>query len=194
MQELPPFLFIRHGETDWNRELRLQGQTDIPLNTVGRSQAARNGRALAPLLADGEWKRVASPLGRTRHTMEIALAEAGREGADYACDDRLKEVSFGAWEGFTIDELSATSADATAAREADKWNFVPPDGESYAMLAGRVRGWLEHLDAPTLVVAHGGVMRVLLHLTTGVPAAQAPTLPTPQDKVLLFADRSVEYY
>ena len=68
--------FVRHGQTDWNAEKRLQGQTDIPINARGRAQARRNGRLLAGYLADpAALDYVASPLGRTRETMEILRAD-----------------------------------------------------------------------------------------------------------------------
>jgi broad specificity phosphatase PhoE len=84
----PPFFMIRHGETDWNREKRYQGQVDIPLNALGREQAAGNGRLLASLGHDwAQWRFYSSPLGRARDTMEILRGEHGsRPGR--LCDRR----------------------------------------------------------------------------------------------------------
>jgi probable phosphoglycerate mutase len=157
----PTIVFIRHGETDWNREERFQGQRDIPLNALGRRQAERNGRAVAGILAAGDWRLIASPLGRTVETMQIALAAAGRAGASFTTDSRLKEASFGDWEGLTLTEITAGQPDFARQRELDKWGFVPPSGESYSMLAERIDGWVRTVDAPTLVVGHGGVLRAL---------------------------------
>ncbi len=186
-----PLIFVRHGETDWNRELRYQGQCDIPLNDLGRRQAARNGRALAGLLAAGEWRLVASPLVRTTETMRIALREAGQGGRTFAEDAALKEVHYGDWEGLTIDEILARYPNESRAREADKWRYAPPGGESYAMLAERVAAWLETMDTPTLMVAHGGVLRALHHLLAGLPGHDAPHLAVPQDRVTLFTNGAV---
>src|ERR1700755_1510010 len=90
-------IFLRHGETDWNVERRLQGQHDIPLNDNGRQQAARAGKrvramesAFPPL---NRLPYIASPLGRTRETMEIARSAMGLEPQAYTTDDRLKELS-----------------------------------------------------------------------------------------------------
>ncbi len=200
---LPPILFIRHGETAWNRVFRLQGQQDIPLNALGRRQAARNGRAVAGLLRTAptsweimvgrriNWDIVASPLERARETMEIALVAAGLAGTSYPTDPLLLEVSYGSWEGMTLTELAAHDPDGHGARERDKWGFVPPAGESYAMLLERVSLWLDTLTGPTFVAAHGGVLRVLLHRLAGIPHFDAPHIDAPQDRAFLFTRRTV---
>jgi broad specificity phosphatase PhoE len=187
----PPIVFIRHGETDWNREARLQGQQDIPLNALGRRQAERNGRAIAGILASRDWRLVASPLDRAVETMQIVLAAAGAAGKSFATDPVLKEASYGRWEGFTLAEVAVRDPEGARQRERDKWGFVPPAGESYAMLADRTAGWLATLDAPTIAVAHGGVLRALLYLLAGLPAHDAPHLATPQDRVVLFKPTAV---
>jgi probable phosphoglycerate mutase len=189
--EKPPLLFIRHGETDWNRAARLQGQQDIPLNALGRRQADRNGRAAAGLLRSGDWRLVASPLGRSVETMRIVLAAAGRRNAQFATDPILMEACYGDWEGMTLPEVAERYPEGARARERDKWAFVPPAGESYCMLSDRLSAWLVALDAPTLLVAHGGTLRILLHRLGGLPAHDAPYLATPQDRVILFTPRAV---
>ena len=160
----PILYFVRHGETDWNRERRLQGQHDIPLNALGRIQASRCGEVLRGLL-DGsaaDYDYVASPLSRARETMELMRAEMGLAPQAYRTDARLMEMSFGRWEGFTFAELQAREAASLAERERNKWDFVLPGGESYAQLELRVRGWYESVARPTVVAAHGGVCRALI--------------------------------
>jgi broad specificity phosphatase PhoE len=186
-----PLVFIRHGETDWNRELRFQGQKDIPLNDHGRRQAARNGRAVAGILASGEWRLFCSPLGRALETMQIVLREAQQPKRPFTTDPVLMEVNYGDWEGRTLIEIGEDFPDQGRARDADKWGYVPPNGESYAMLAARTAGWLRTLDGPTCVVAHGGVLRALMHILGGLPAHDAPHLAVPQDRVILFTHSSV---
>ena len=179
---VPPLIFVRHGETAWNAEGRLQGQRDIPLNDKGRAQARRNGAAIAGALADiAGFDFVASPLGRARESMEIVRTALGLDPSIYRLDDRLMEISFGRWEGFTGDELSVRDPEAVAARDADKWEFVPPGGESYRLLSDRVARWLVALDRPTLVVAHGGVGRVLRARVLGVDPFASLTGFFPQD-------------
>ena len=167
--------FVRHGETDWNRERRLQGQHDIPLNALGRSQASRCGVILRDLLERNgrplaEYDYVSSPLGRARATMELMRTEIELDPDGYRTDARLMEMSFGRWEGFTFAELQTREAAALAERERDKWGFVLPGGESYAQLMVRVRAWYESIEHDTVVTAHGGVCRALMaHLNLARP-------------------------
>jgi probable phosphoglycerate mutase len=186
-----PLVFIRHGETDWNRDLRFQGQRDIPLNDHGRRQAARNGRAVAGILRSGKWRLIASPLGRSVETMQIVLEAAGQGGRGFDTDPILMEVQYGDWEGMTLDEIGVRHAEGAKAREADKWGYAPPNGESYSMLAERIARWLKTHDTPTFMVAHGGVMRALLHLLAGLPGHDVPHLAVPQDRVMLFTQDRV---
>jgi len=163
----PILYFVRHGETDWNRERRLQGQHDIPLNPLGRSQAQRCGVLLRDLLARGgrsitDYDYVSSPLGRARETMELMRGTMALEPSLYRTDARLMEMSFGRWEGFTYAELQVREAAALVERERDKWGFVLPGGESYAQLEARVQVWYDGIRRETVATAHGGVCRVLM--------------------------------
>jgi len=165
----PHFYFVRHGETAWNAERRLQGQLDIPLNELGRYQSAQCGATLRALLAarrrtPAEFTFVSSPLSRARETMEIMRAGLGLLREGYAVDPRLAELSFGRWEGLTYKEVRALDRSVLAVRERDKWNFAPPDGESYAQLLVRVREWHAGVAGDVVVAAHGGVARVLMVL------------------------------
>ncbi len=187
-------IFIRHGETDWNAEERLQGQRDTPMNARGRAQAKRNGEALRAAIPDvAGFDFVASPLARARDTMEILRTALGLAPAEYRIDPRLIEITFGAWEGHTFAELEAAGTSDIRARRADKWGFVPPGGESYAMLAARVDRWLETLDRDTVAVSHGAVGRVLRGRLLGVPDRDVPLLPAPQDQVLVWRDGYAEW-
>ena len=190
-------IHIRHGQTDWNAEARLQGETDIPINALGREQARRNGSRLLYCLtgmkrSHDSFDWVASPMARARETMEIVRTEMGLDPADYRLEERLREIAFGKWRGHTIAELKLVDPDAVAARRRDKWGFLPPGGESYADLKTRIEGWLAELDRDTIVVSHGGVFRVLNHLIAGTPAHEAPALPVPQDRIAVFRDGGVE--
>jgi probable phosphoglycerate mutase len=171
----PTLYFVRHGETDWNRERRLQGQHDIPLNALGRTQSSRCGAILRDLLASAggsasDYEYVSSPLGRARETMELMRGELGLPPHQYRTDARLMEMSFGRWEGFTFAELQARESAGLAARERDKWSFVLPGGESYAQLVVRVGAWYAEICRDTVVSAHGGVCRALIaHLGIAQP-------------------------
>ena len=185
---VPPLVFIRHGETDWNVEARLQGQRDIPLNDFGRVQAeeaADRLRHLVPHYEDLDY--VASPLSRTRETMERLREAAGLYPGFYRVDERLKELSFGAWEGLTWKEVRAREPQAAAGRQRDKWHYVPPGGESYAMLAERVAPAIAELERDAVVVSHGGVARALLALLGHASLGEAPIVDIWQGKILVFS-------
>jgi probable phosphoglycerate mutase len=177
--------FIRHGETDWNREGRLQGQRDIPLNDLGRAQAAEAGRRLMAARPDpGRLPWHVSPLGRTMETAILARTAIGLEPLGFLTDERLKELTFGRWEGHTWHDLKKRERDLARARKADKWNFVPPGGESYALLARRIEPWLAEMPDEAVIVSHGGVARVLLTMMGGVPMAEAPFQDIRQGEIL----------
>jgi probable phosphoglycerate mutase len=179
--------YVRHCETDWNRDQRYQGQQDIPLNATGRSQAVRNGRALAETLGKDAAviDYVASPLLRARETMELMRAELGLPPRGYRTDDRLREIHYGYWEGELWNELPAKDPQGFAAREADKWGWRPTGGESYRDLSERVAGWLREIERDAVVAAHGGVMRVIRGLILKLQPAEIFLLDVPQDKVLM---------
>jgi probable phosphoglycerate mutase len=184
--------FIRHGETDYNREGRLQGQRDIPLNPKGREQASAVGRTLrkiaGPEIDRLEGAFVASPLLRTRHTMELARTAMGLPAGDYALCDDLKELTFGDWEGLTWPEVEARDPAGAAARARDKWDFTPPNGESYAGLARRLVPWVQSIERDLFVASHGGVARALMFLLGGVAPAVAAEANIHQGRALLFAE------
>jgi probable phosphoglycerate mutase len=187
----PLSYFVRHGQTDWNVSERFQGQTDVDINSTGWTQADANGRKLAGILGKAPgFDFVASPLRRTRETMRRVRIQMGLPPDDFRTDARLKEVNFGDWQGYVADEVEARWPGAIERRLADKWNFRPPGAtaESYAMLAERVRGWLDELTQETVGVIHGGVMRALFHLVEGMPGEQAASVDTPQDAILKLED------
>ncbi|KLK93178.1 phosphoglycerate mutase [Microvirga vignae] len=188
----PTIYFIRHGETDWNLEGRLQGQKDIPLNDLGRVQAEEAGRRLkdiAPHCEDLAY--VASPMRRTRETMEILRAAIGLHPQSYRLDERLIELTFGSWEGMTWKEVRKAEPQLAALRERDKWNYVPPGGgESYAMLTDRIRPVLDYLTRDTVIVAHGGVARAFLAICCGVSSRQAASMDIWQGRVLVIEGRN----
>lgn len=192
----PLIYFVRHGQTPWNAEQRLQGQADIDINALGREQADRNGRRLAELVPNPEaFDFVASPMRRTRETMERVRTAMGLDPLAYRTDARLIEVNFGDWQGFTFAELEAREPGVSAARQLDKWDFVPPgkDAESYEMLTCRIRPWLAEVARPTVCVTHGGVLRAIFRLVEDLPKNKAAVLETPQDRVLKVENGRLEW-
>jgi probable phosphoglycerate mutase len=189
MNPVPTLVFVRHGQTDWNVEGRLQGQRDIPLNDTGRGQARRNGEVILRDIPEAtSFDFVASPLSRTRETMEIARAAMGLDPKAYDVDTRLLEITFGELEGFTYRDIEEREPGWSRARHADKWNYLPPGGESYHMLSERIVGWSRTLERPAVVVAHGGVGRVLRAHLLGLDKLATVSEDFPQDRVFLWRD------
>jgi broad specificity phosphatase PhoE len=195
----PTIYYIRHGETDWNAQGRLQGGRDIPLNDLGRKQAVQAGVILAGLLArDGRRAQslgfVASPLGRARRTMELLRGALNLPPCDYALDDRLREIGYGRWEGSTFRQMRASDPELFARRQADKWTVPPPGGESYAAVQVRMRDWYDQLTADTVAVAHGGTARALMVALDIETPASAADLGIEQGVVYVFADGRLKKY
>lgn len=158
----------RHGETDWNRDRRWQGHTDVALNEAGRRQA----RELAEALRDrGLTHAHASDLSRARETGQILASALGL--ADVSVDAGLRERAFGVFEGLTEDECTARYPEQWAAYRSDL-RRPPPGGEEYEAVAERMREALKRLVAEAtdstgarIVVSHGGAIRSLLLSLTG---------------------------
>ncbi len=190
---MPTIYYIRHGETAWNAEGRLQGTQDVPLNDLGRRQAAAAGRILADLFArDGQLAPslpfVASPLGRARTTMEFVRGTLDLPPDGYTIDGRLREIAYGRWEGSTLAEAQAADPGFFAKRAADKWTVAAPGGESYAEVQARVIGWYREVAADTVVVAHGGTARALMVALGIETPSSAADLLIEQGIVYVFAD------
>jgi broad specificity phosphatase PhoE len=196
---MPTIYYIRHGETDWNAQGRLQGGRDIPLNDLGRKQATLAGGILAGLLArEGRSAQsldfVASPLGRARRTMELVRGALSLPPQGYALDDRLREIGYGRWEGSTFAQMRASDPELFARRRADKWKVPPPDGESYAEVQARMRDWYDGLTADTVAVAHGGTARALMVALGIETPAIAADLGIEQGVVYVFEGGGVRKY
>jgi len=196
---VPVIYYIRHGETAWNAAGRLQGVQDVPLNDLGRRQAAHAGNILADLFArDGRDKSsllfVASPLGRARSTMELVRGQLNLPAAGYALDDRLREIGYGQWEGSTLAEMEVRDPDLFARRQTEKWTVSPPGGESYVQVQARMQDWYASVRSDTVAVAHGGTARALmvaLGLETSLSAAD---LTIEQGAVYVFRDGGLQKY
>ena len=165
--EATRIIAVRHGETAWNVDARIQGQLDIGLNDTGRWQARRVGEALASETITAVYS---SDLGRAHETAQ-AVAEV--TGIPVVADEGLRERSFGIFEGKTFDEIHETWPD-----HAQNWRKRMPDweppqgGESLLQLRERVTRTMSDLAArhageQIAVVAHGGVLDTLYRVATG---------------------------
>ncbi len=190
---MPTIYYIRHGKTEWNALGRFQGLQDIPLNDLGRAEAAKAGDILRELLArEGRdpfgLGFVTSPLVRARGTMELMRGVLNLPPHGYSVDDRLREVGYGHWEGLTLEEMKTANPDVFAAREADKWSVAPPGGESYASATSRLRDWYDSLSSATVAVAHSGTARALMFVLGLQTAQAAASLRIEQGAVYVFGE------
>lgn len=151
---------LRHGETAWTRDKRIQGRTDLPLDEAG-------GRALARLAvprAYRTWRVVSSPLLRCVQSAHALGLQPS------ALEPRIAEMHWGQWEGRRLQALREEHGGAMAANEDLGWDFRPTGGESPRELLQRVRPWLSEIgasDAPTLAICHRGVVRVVFAAACG---------------------------
>jgi broad specificity phosphatase PhoE len=196
---VPTIYYIRHGETEWNAQGRLQGVQDIPLNELGRTQSVHAGRILTGLFErDGQGEAsigfVASPLGRARQTMELVRGILRLPPSAYAIDDRLREIGYGEWEGSTLAEMQAQDPDLFAQRQVEKWTVSPPGGESYVSVQARMTDWYRGLTADTVAVAHGGTARALMVALGFATPETAADLTIEQGAVYVFGDAGLAKY
>ena len=187
-----PIYLVRHGQTDWNAEHRMQGLTDIPLNDTGRAQAHRYGEILGDHIGDNirHMAFVSSYLGRAQETMQILRDTMGLSPHRYGIDDRIAEIDLGDWNGRTVEEVAKDDPEAWKEREADKWSYQIPGGESYAAAAKRARAFLREIDRPTVIVSHGGIGRVLRGFGRNLTIEELLELRSPQDRIFKIKNRA----
>ena len=152
-----PFYFLRHGETQWNKDKICQGQMDSQLNDTGRAQAAKAAEALKNEPID---RIVCSPLSRARHTAETV---AKYHDLDIQFDDDLMEVHLGDHQGKPLGDWAN-----------DFWagNYAPPNGETFQQFCDRVWAAMQRaiaLGPNTLIVAHGGLWLAAQEFVTFEP-------------------------
>ena len=169
--------FVRHGETLFNLEKRLQGWNDSPLSHYGKLHAQAVAEVIAGFDIHQAW---ISPLGRAQETAAIIHARAG---VPLETDSNLKEVSFGDFEGKTLPEIEVNFPGMWADRMADKWNYCPPNGESNKDAVPRARSIADKIEAypasSVLVIAHFAINRIIISLLAGVDAVDTVQMDVP---------------
>lgn len=162
---MPKLILVRHGQTDYNAQRRFQGQIDNPLNAVGLAQAATLRRRLADIKFDAVY---ASDLLRARQTAESAL-QGHPSNLKPVFLEGLRESDGGKFEGLTWEEMNEQYPEAVKLWVEDKVHYGPPDGENVTQVVTRVRQAIQGIvtehpgdDATVLIVAHGGILAVLL--------------------------------
>ena len=186
MKLTAPLYMLRHGETAWNTERRMQGSKNSDLTPRGRVQALAMGRTLKAELErePGPTIFLRSPLGRTRETSEIVGRELGIASGEWREDIRLAELSYGTWEGFSWAEIEIDHPTALADWRADPHGYCPPGGETHIDLRRRCEAVLTEIATSgtrTVVVSHGVSGAVVRGLNLGLDARAMFVLEKPQD-------------
>ena len=188
-------LLVRHGETVWNREGRIQGHTESDLTPLGERQAA----AMAGLVADlvrqapsADWRLVSSPIGRAHRTAGM-VAQA--TGLPVELDDRLKEIGCGAWEGKLRADIAHHHPEIFATRE---WFFGAPGGETFEDVTDRAVNWLASLppepDRRVIAVSHGVWGRLARGAYAGLDRQATLQQDVPQDAVYRLQNGQIDRF
>lgn len=184
---------VRHGETRWNVERRLQGHMDSPLTLRGLEQVHSFGLLLRAELAGAKAVRVcASPLPRARQTASMLLELLEVPSVHYTESDLLKERASGSWEGLCWPEIEARYGADAHTRWRD-WDVpAPEDGESLAQVSARAKAWLDlpRAEVPTIVVTHGVTSRVFRGAYLGLDAASTMALEGHDQETIYALERS----
>jgi probable phosphoglycerate mutase len=189
MRDRPELLLLRHGETLWNREGRLQGARDSELTERGREQARRLGRLLRGLgVSAATHGALASPQGRARETARLVLEPLGLRAQE---DARLAEIRMGDWTGL----LRAEVEDRWPGPEGEgvlAFYGRCPGGERLEEVAARAAAVLAEVRHPTVIVTHGFTMRVLCALALGRGPGEAEGIVVPQGSLARVAGGRID--
>lgn len=186
-------ILIRHGETDWNRELRFQGQVDVSLNDIGHEQARRVARRLA---GQPVHQLYASDLLRTQQTAQPIALETGLA---VASDAGLREQSFGQVDGMRVDDIKARHPQAWEDWLRFHEDYAMPGGESARQFHARVMGAVRqivaaHAGQTLLVVTHGGVLDMIYRtaLSLGLSGPRQSEIPNAGFNRVRFHGEAIE--
>lgn len=171
---------VRHGQTQWNVEQRMQGRLDSALTPAGQAQAISHGELLSSL--GGVDQLFVSPSGRTQETAYLLNSFLG---ATLTFDDVLMERDCGSWGGLTIDEIKAQFPKDWEARQLDPYAHRPPGGENTADMITRVCGFLDEMHSiaaeRVAIVTHAVMSRAILTHLLGLAPALAGRIRHPNN-------------
>lgn len=185
--------FVRHGQTHWNRDQRLQGQLDSPLTLKGIRQVVAYGQYLAKELDGRKPVLWASPLGRAVQSAGIVAEHLHIAYDDIRFDGRLRERNQGVFDGLTRDEIAAQGGPSGADRKS--WTYAAPGGESFEQVFMRAQEFLHSVADESLgvIVAHGVVSRMMRAAYLGLTPDQVSSLDRhEQDRLFRMAEGRVE--
>jgi probable phosphoglycerate mutase len=182
---------LRHGQTEDNLTEKLTGQGDSPLTERGREQARANGLLLRELIGNGEGFRfVASPLGRAETTMTLVREAMGLPTSAFDRDQRLMEIHYGDWQGKPWVEAKEYSRKYLVKNKAagDRWTVPWPNGESRVALRDRVQDFLNSVACNTVVVGHGGSVRMIRGILLKMDFEQILAFEAKNAGIIVIAD------
>lgn len=180
----PKIYLMRHGQTEWNVERRMQGQLNSPLTEKGQAQAVHMGKVLAREVADPQnYDMFTSPLGRTLQTSELVAKNFAFEPKK---DDLLMEVYAGSWGGQLRADIIAQNPDLMDGARTIPIMCNAPDGERHDDLVARGKKWLDSLSGQCIVVSHGQIGFIIRALYTDVAYEEIFTKGDSQDGVYLL--------
>lgn len=190
--EVPHEVFLlRHGETVWNKEGRIQGQLDSELTALGRNQALRQGQTLKRIRKQlGTHQIVSSPLTRAQTTAKLALG-----AAQFITDPRIAEIGCGRWENTTHDQRLERDPEIASALSEDFDLYAnAPDGEGLEKLTTRLVEFLNDLEGPTIVFSHKIALVVMRALLCGDASALSSSMAPPQGSILQIKNRVPRFH
>lgn len=175
----PRLLLLRHGETQWNRQGRLQGRKNSPLTDLGRAQARQQGEILKQIKGVESFDAVCSPFGRAQETARIAYGAIGKLPR---LASRVAEINAGDWEGKSFEDICRAAPDF---RDEDLMRLflTAPNGEGFDALRARCVDFLSDLEQPTIVVSHSVTLCMFRGLLRGLSRTEIEALDRPQGAV-----------
>jgi 2,3-bisphosphoglycerate-dependent phosphoglycerate mutase len=181
MPHYPPVWLLRHGQTEWNAERRIQGQMESPLTALGVEQSQRQALLMPGILAQNPACFV-SPLGRAQQTAQIALG-----ATSFVTDARLAEAHAGEWQGLKRAEVKDRWPELYHASPTVLDLFTAaPNGEEFEAFRSRIANFLSDLTGPSVVVAHGLLGQVLRGLVCGLTRSEMGCLSNEQGCVYVL--------
>lgn len=168
MPQYPELYVLRHGETTWNAENRMQGALNSPLTPLGEMQAARQCEILRSRDLSG-FAYFSSPQGRAVQTAAIAV---GHLADHIRTDDRLREIEVGEWSGLLRAELPVVAGEDPMLAQYEH----APGGEGFAKLRLRCQAFLSDLTGPAVLITHGITSRMLRSIAANAEALTASTV------------------
>ncbi|MBO6897186.1 MAG: histidine phosphatase family protein [Shimia sp.] len=176
----PRLLLLRHGETEWNRQGRLQGRKNSPLTDLGRAQARQQGEILKKIPGIETFDAVCSPLGRAQETARIALGAVSKLPR---LDSNVAEINAGDWEGKTFKDIYSAYPQFDE-KYLMRMFLTAPGGEGFDGLRDRCVTFLNQLEHPTILVSHSVTLCMIRGLIRGLSRQEIEALSRPQGVVL----------